>query len=365
MYNMNKWRSLAVCALCLTACMSGSAQQTQMLTGDKSNEYGVVYSLPLTELVVDVRCNITERVPGPYRQYAKRYLGAEAEVAEHSSNVRIDGVEMWHRGVPSQQQYLMQMKPAALAKLNVADSGMLLAINTETEAPEYPSLKQPGNTDAPRIDEYLRYVDSDYLSSLSSAKKAQLLAQTIMDIRESRLSLSRGTAETMPTDGRQLELMLRSLEQQENALLRAFNGYEYTRTQARRYTLVPDSTTCGENVVLFRLNDNDGFCDKEDYSGEPVYVNLSIVQSPQLPLDIKGEPKALPKNAVIYALPGTASVSLTYKGEAVGSPVQLDFAQFGTTFGLDPKLFTDRRKPSMAIFEPATGALVEISEMEK
>lgn len=348
----------------LAALCAGVAcgQQTRMLTGEKSNEYGVVYSLPLTELVVDATCHVTTRVPGPYRDYARRYLGAEAAVPEASSRVELTGVEMTVRGVAGPQKYLMQMKPGALASLCVAESGMLLAVNTQEQEPSLPPLPDDGGGDAPDIDEYLRYVDADYMSSLSSAKRAQLLAQTIMEIRDSRLSLSRGTAETMPSDGRQLELMLSSLERQEEALMRAFNGYEHTFTQTRRFTFMPDSASAqGEETVLFRLSDTDGFCAPDDWSGEPVRLSLNLVQTPQMPLDLKGEPKAMPKNAVAYALPGTASVSLEWRGEQVCSR-QLDFAQLGCVFGLDPKLFTDRRKPSMAVFNPATGALVSVTE---
>lgn len=354
--NMALWGLAALCA------GVASGQQTRMLTGEKSNEYGVVYSLPLTELVVDATCRVTTRVPGPYRDYARRYLGAEAAVPEASSRVELTGVEMAVRGVAGPQKYLMQMKPGALASLCVAQSGMLLAVNTEAEEPALPALPADGGGEAPDMDEYLRYVDADYMSSLSSAKRAQLLAQAIMEIRDSRLSLSRGTAETMPADGRQLELMLSSLERQEEALMRAFNGYEHTFTQTRRFTFLPDSASAqGEETVLFRLSDTEGFCDAEDWSGEPARLSLSLVQAPQMPLDLKGEPKAMPRNAVAYALPGTASVSLEWMGEQVCSN-QLDFAQLGCVFGLDPKLFTDRRKPSMAVFNPATGALVSVTE---
>lgn len=340
-------------------------QQTKLLTGDKSNEYGVVYSLPQTELVVDATCRVTTRVPGPFRQYAKRYLGSEAQVREASSAVELTDVKMSSRGVAGPEKYLLQMKPGAVAELCVSESGMLLSINTEAPVAALPPLAGTDESQsAPDMDEYLQYVDADYMSSLSSAKKAQLLAQAIMEIRDSRLSLSRGTAETMPADGRQLELMLASLQKQEDALVRAFNGYEHTRTQSRRYYFMPDSTSVGEETVLFRLSDTDGFCDKEDYSGEPVYLSLRELQRPELPLDMKGEPKAFPKNAVVYALPGTATVRLEYKGEAVGGETQMDFAQYGVTFGLDPKLFTDKRKPSLAIFNPATGALERIADCQ-
>ena len=80
-----------------------------------------------------------------------------------------------------------------------------------------------------------------------------------------------------------------------------------------------------------------------------------------MPLDLKGEPKTFPKNAVVYALPATASIALEYDDGPVGSPRQFDFGQLGITFGLDPKLFTDRRNPSAAVFNPATGALERIT----
>ncbi|MCM1005934.1 MAG: DUF4831 family protein [Prevotella sp.] len=362
---MKRLLIFSVCAFCALTAYIAPAQQTKILTGDKANEYGVVYSLPETELVVDASCSVTVRVPGPYRIYAKRYLGAEAPIQEFSSTAKLENADMWIRGVASDSKFLMQMKPGALASLNVSNSGMLLAINAETELEAESVLEMPENTPVPDIDEYLKYVDADYLASLSSAKRAQILAQTIMEIRESRLSLSRGTAETMPADGKQLELMLNGLEQQENALMRAFNGYEHTSYQAHRYTCLPDSTDTDTQVLLFRLSDNTGFCDKDDYSGEEVYLSFSLKSTPELPLDLQGKPKELPKNAVIYSLPGTAEVALVYKGEQAGSSEQFNFAQFGTQFGLDPKLFTDKRKPYMASFDPATGALMSITEIAK
>ncbi|MDE6077752.1 MAG: DUF4831 family protein, partial [Muribaculaceae bacterium] len=39
---------------------------------------------------------------------------------------------------------------------------------------------------------------------------------------------------------------------------------------------------------------------------------------------------------------------------------EFDMAQFGVVFGLNPTLFTDKKAPSYAVFDPATGALREI-----
>ncbi len=354
----------ALGAVALLAIMPAGAQQTKLLTGDKNNEYGLVYSLPNTQINVQASCRVKKSVPGPYRNYAKRYLGSEATVSAERSAAELTDIKLSTQGVASDRKYLMQLKPGALAQLCVDADGMLLAINTEVDAPASANTTVSDATaPEPDINEYLQFVDADFMSSLSSAKRAQLLAQTIMEIRDSRLSLSRGTAETMPTDGRQLELMLASLQQQEDALTRAFNGYEYETVQTRSYTWLPDSTQAEGEMVLFRLSDNIGLCDADDYRGEPVSLRLTQVQAPELPLDLKGEVKQPPRGAVMYCLPATERVDVIFKNETVDSE-QFDFAQFGEVYGLDPKLFTVKRNPSMAVFDPATGALVRIAEIQ-
>lgn len=78
-----------------------------------------------------------------------------------------------------------------------------------------------------------------------------------------------------------------------------------------------------------------------------------------MPIDSKGEEKKLPKNAVIYNLPGSAMVTITSLGRKIYEE-EIPMAQFGTTFGLDPSLFTDKKEPSFATFDPVTGALLEL-----
>ena len=50
------------------------AQQTQTLTADKHNEYGLVYKLPITTIRFDVTARQTVSHAGPFYQYAKKYI---------------------------------------------------------------------------------------------------------------------------------------------------------------------------------------------------------------------------------------------------------------------------------------------------
>ncbi len=360
---MRLTRNIPVLVAALAFFASAPAQQTRTLTADKHNEYGLVYSLPVTELRIEVTATKTVRKAGPYWKYAKKYIGTDKVVRDDGEEWTIDRVSVTPYGVADpESRWLMQLKPGATTYICVADDGMLLAINAEAQAPAPAKAKAPAK--APKAftgKEYLQYVGEDFIASQSSAKQAQLLAESLMEVRDAKVSLTRGTAESMPTDGRQLELMLASLSEQEAALTAAFAGSETVATVQRTFTYRPEKKG---KEVLFRLSDFGGFTDADDYSGAPVYIEIGGIREASLPTDADGAEKKLPKDAVMYALPGTATVTLSASGRKLFSE-EMPMAQFGTVFGLAPSLFTSKKEPSYATFDPATGALREIGEVKE
>ena len=350
----------------MAAILPLQAQQTKVLTADKSNDYGLVYTLPLTALHIDLTARREVAVRGPFYQYAKKYLGDATPVTENSEKWTLEKCDVSTYGVPDPEvQYLMQLRPGSVTSISVDDNGMLLAINTEVDAPESPAKgNHPVKTTTKHIDpakEYLKYVDEDFIASQSLAKQAQMLAEALMEVRDSRISLTRGTADTMPADGRQLELMLNSLQEQEAALTAAFAGVKWSETEIRGFDAVPEGN--GETIIC-RLSDFEGFVDPDDLSGAPITLVVREVSEGTLPVDAKGEPKKLPKDAVVYNIPGSAEILLT-AGDNQYFSREMDFAQFGVQFGLAPSLFSDRKEPYCAIFNPVTGALTEVSAIER
>ena len=352
---------LFAAAALLSPVPQASAQQTHVLTADKHNEYGLVYTLPVTSLKFEVTARRTVSTAGPYYQYAKKYIGTDKVIKEDSEKWEIISVKATPYGTPdSETEYLMQLKPGALTSICVAEDGMLLAINKEVDAPKQTAI--PADAPAPKsvgIRDYLQYVDEDFLASQSSAKQAQMLSQNIMEVRDAKVSLTRGTAETMPTDGRQLELMLNSLSHQEAAMTAAFTGTSVSETVTCTFTFTPEEEG---RQILFRMSDFAGFVDANDYSGDPVYISVKVTREGELPVDSKGEPKKLPKDAVIYNIPGAARITLTHLGRTLWSE-ETECAQMGVQFGLAPNLFSDKKARSYATFDPVTGALVKIAEV--
>lgn len=340
---------------------AANAQQTKILTADKHNEYGLVYSLPVTAMEMTFTAKRQVLVAGPYSRYAKKYIGADKVIADNAEIWSITGVDVDYYGaIANDTQYLMQLKPGQTSYIGVDENGMLLSINTEPESPSpSPTVSKPDNEPAITGREYLQFVNEDFISSQSTAKQAQMLAESLMEVREAYISLTRGTADNMPTDGRQLELMLQSLREQELALTRAFTGASYTETYTRTYSFIPEAD--GSTVVA-RFSDFMGFVDAGDYSGAPVQVSVAVTAEGELPKDAAGVEKMLPKDAVRYCIPGEARIEISHDSQPLYSH-ETEFSQFGVVFGLDPKLFTDKKAPSYATFNPVTGGILSIGTL--
>ena len=343
-------------------------QQTKILTAEKHNEYGLVYSLPLTALRITVTAQKETRIAGPYNQYSKRYIGTSNVISENSVNWTITDIKVAPFGVKDDaNQYLMQLKAGATTFIGVASDGMILSINAtpDVEIPVGTGLQQFGSrlleSDG-SVEDYLNYVNQDYLSAQNSMRQAEMLANNRMDVIEAYNELISGTSDNMPETQGQLEVMTEKLAEQRDAMTRAFTGSITREEFTSEYVYIPDSE--GE-AVLFRMSDFNGLVDHDDYSGSPVYINVEITNEGSLPLDpITSEPKAFPKDGVVYAVPGSAKVSIYTSNKALYSN-EFEFSQFGTTFGLAPTLFTDKKNPSYARFSPVTGALIEIGTAPK
>lgn len=351
---------LLFASLAITFGSGLHAQQTKILTADKGNDYGLVYSLPDTGLQITVVAQRTVYIAGPYARFAKKYLATDKVISEGYEEWSITDVQVSQYGaVNPASQYIMTLKPGSQTFIAVDQDGMIRSINRKPvdDIPE-PSYRPENLPEVirPTGKEYLQFVDEDFIASQSSAKQAEMLAANIMEVRDARLSLTRGTADTMPTDGKQLELMLNSLNQQERDMTAAFTGNSYTETVTRTYTYVPEEDTTS---VLFRFSDFKGFCSANDYAGSPFTIRVNVTARGTLPVDANGKEKEMPKDGVRYTIPGAAQITLSHDNRTYYNR-ELEFGQMGIVFGLNPSLFTDKKNPAYAVFNPITGGLKEL-----
>ena len=159
-----------------------------------------------------------------------------------------------------------------------------------------------------------------------------------------------------------MQLVLDNLAAQEAALTAMFLGTRSVSTAVKIISIVPDSAEISDRIIA-RVSAIEGIVDADNLAGAPLKLNLEILEAASLPVNEKGEPKRFPKGGVAYTIPGTALVTVDYEGREVAN-MELDLAQLGVTFGLDPALFTDKKAPSMVRFDPNTGAILLIGPAE-
>lgn len=350
---------LALCALALFPA-AVNAQNTQRLSATKANEYALVYSLPTTALSVTLEAEVTTKKPGEFYKYAKRYLNLDNPLTAESHSARLLSAAIGTRGIPDEdERYTVQFKSGAPTYILLSPDGIPLAVNTEetfkAPAPELPvskdALPTPLETPAAR-----QVVSQEMMQSQSTAKRAELAAQAIFAIRQTRSELVSGQAETMPPDGKSLQLMLDNLEAQEQALIAMFMGTTSTRTDVATYTVVPEAEM--KNYVLARISALDGLVGTDDLSGAPVTLSVIPTSKGELPVNDKGETIPFPKNGFAYRIPGEARVSVSYDGETFADDTE-QIAQFGVVYGLSPSTIGDKKAPQYVILDPATGAVVK------
>lgn len=346
--------------------LSATAQSTQKLTANKTNEYGLIYSLPTTALEITIVTEQVIKTPGAFYQYAKKYLNIDNPITEASESVIIKSIIVNPKGVANaDEHYLMQFKSGSTPYLIINNESLPLAINTEDisinndiEIPASTSLTaSPLESDAA-----LQVFNEEMLQSQSTAKRAELAAAQIYALRQTRTDLITGQADQMPADGQSMQLILDNINAQEAALTAMFLGVEQRATNIKTIRYIPDAEI--EDYIVARVSATDGVVDANNLAGEPIYLTIEITEKGELPINERGEVKRFPKGGVAYRIPGKANIRLNYNGIEMLNK-EFSIAQYGVVFGLDPSIFTNKKAPAYLIFEPTTGAIKELGTINQ
>lgn len=352
---------LIACALMLAA-LAAPAQTTTKLTASKVNDFGLIYSLPSTMLDITIETEHVKKEPGEFWNYAKRNLNITDAITAPSQTARVKSVTITPRGVAdNSNQWLMQFKGGQGVYVVLNAANLPVAINTEkipeAKAPALPVAKaaEPTPLEVPAASQA---ITQDMAMSTSTSKRAALATERIFELRENRNDLISGQADNVPPDGKSMQLALDNLAAQEAALTAMFAGTVKTWTEVNTISIMPDSTDMTD-LVIARISPIDGLVGAEDLSGSPIYLSLEVLEKGALPLDEKGQPRPFPKGGVAYCIPGAAKVAVKADGRTVASQ-QVDLAQLGVVYGLDPKQFADKKSQSYLLLNPTTGAILTL-----
>lgn len=317
---------------------------------------GMSYYLPKTEMQFKFLVEKATYEPGKLCMYADRYMKKNDVAQKPSVTYRILDMSMTPVGVPDTSKYytLSMDRKYSVGEVHLSDNGILLAINAQPKAELpvkhfTPALKQlPLNP--------MDYMNEDILTAGSNAKMAELIAQEIYDIRESRYMLQRGQAEFMPKDGEQMRIMMKGLDQQERALRQVFEGVTERDTTEVIISYVPIRSV--DREILFRFSSKLGFVDVDDLGGTPYYI--SIEEEHKTGASTEANKKDRDDIGLRVNLPAKIKATLFQQEKPIISH-SLYVGQMGQTENLSGALF-GRKQTVKLTLNPITGALESIKE---
>lgn len=344
-------------------CISGMKVKAQTETEPfvpGSTLEGVCYYLPRTALRVVVKAEKTVTRPGDFAKYAFKYLRLQDVPDQTNTTWTIKSVELQPYGVPDKNKaYTIHLKSKTVAPLvGLSRDGILLSINTDADETKLPPL--PERTPAPQAVNPRDFMNQEMLSAGSVSKMAELVAQEIYDIRDSRNALVRGEADNTPKDGAQLQLMLNQMDLQTEALESLFKGTKETSTEVFSLSVIPSEVT--PKMLLCRFSQKLGLVDADDLSGEPVYLSIENLETLPAPVQDEATEKKLAKveKGVFYNVPARMKATIFTASQKLAE-LETPMGQFGTVQLLSNLLF-DKKTTTKVTFFQQTGGTKDIME---
>ena len=336
-----------------SVCPTGAQAQTQVnpYTAGVTSD-GAMFFLPKTAIRVRVLAEKTTFKPGEYAAYAQRYLHLNDVGDEASVTHRIISVDQMAVGVADTTKAFSVKFNNKTAATNVAlsEDGVLLAINGQAMPQRLPERFLP--TSKKPLPDPHQFLTQEILAAGSLAKMAQLTAQEIYDLRENRNLLVKGQADFMPSDGKQMKMMLDQIDLQDRALTSLFCGTAVCDTLEYTFYVYPSGNV--NNQMLFRFSRHFGMVGADDLSGEPYTITVTDLNTvPKAVAD--GKKKKVENTSLYYNVPGRLR-SVIVHGLNIVSQEEMPAAQFGNVELLSAELF-NKHYGTRLWLNPVTGAI--------
>ena len=318
---------------------------------------GAVYYLPKTSIRVTMQVEKSTYTPGEFCKYSEKYLRIKDVPTNASTKYRILSVKQEPFAIADTSKcYAVKFDAKTVAcNVRLSNEGILLAINTDAKQPK--SAPAPTQQPRPLKNSPKSYLSEEILSAGSTAKMAELTAQEIYELRESKSMLAKGQADFMPKDGEQLKLMLEELNTQNEALTSLFIGTTENDTTTHTFTYVVDKPT--KRDILFRFSPEYGLVDNDDLSGTPYYINIEDLKTVAEPETVDPKKAAKPQQSGIYVnVPGKMRATIF---DAKNQIVSNEFAagQFGNVELLSGVLF-NKKYTTRLLLNALTGAVEKL-----
>ena len=347
--------------ICCALCIQANAQ-TSVTPFDASKDYlnGITYSLPKTELniVITARCTIEK--PGPFYQYAERYLATKDIITINNETWAIENIDIQTSAIADPNRtFQVAIDTKGIANnITYANDNIIAGVNVLSDwldkSDESDKSDKSDNSQFSILNSQFNYsvLNEDALVATSIPKMAEMVARQIYHIRESRTALLTADLEQLP-DGKALKTMLAQLDKEEAELIALFVGKTTSYTVTETYSITPDDDI--KDYVIARISTSEGLTSAGNVIGEPIYLNIEGTYY-NAPLTDPKQEKA-PKG-FYYNVPGKAQIIV--ESPDLTTESTLPIAQFGYTTHLNATLTNS--KTARITFNPELGTITKIEK---
>jgi len=298
--------ALLIFAILVPACQSQKPLTvTHVRSMDmKPGSQGMFYVLPRTVVTIDVTVVRTQQVPGPFAEFAGRFLGLQNVIRQPSTNFEISEIKINSYAEPDPTQFYFVELPKADEKnpllISLSESGLIQSINRPfnndeflkgiSETREYGYFGSDGTFNyfidtnlQERVDTILERVRVDTLTverqtlrrsmvEKSPEIRAKEVADFILKIRDKRFDIINGFAE-IAYSKEALEYMYTEMGQLEEDYLQLFRGLKSTSQIHYRFTYIPDADLSTTSHSLFQFSEREGVLPAGRRDGTPITIS--------------------------------------------------------------------------------------------
>ena len=353
-------KHLVIACLVIASTFSTFAQ-TSVTPFDASKDLlnGIVYSLPKNQINITITARCTIEKPGPFYQYAERYLATKEIITTNNENWEIEKINIHTSAIPDPNRtFQIAIDNKGIANnITYYHNNIIAGINISSDQTDKSDESDmSASTQLSTLNTQLTFdytvLNEDALVATSIPKMAEMVARQIYHIRESRTALLSADLDQMP-DGEALKQMIARLDQNEAELVAFFVGKTISYSVTKTYSITPDDNIT--DYVIARISTTEGLTEAGNVIGEPIYLNIKGTYYNAPFMDPKQE-KA-PKG-FYYNVPGEALITIDY--EDIHYTTTLSIAQFGYTTSLNATLTNN--KTAKITFNPELGTILKIEK---
>ena len=353
----------------LVSCKLNSVSTTKKINKSEIiSKQGIFYALPKTNINFMVEAVRTDIVPGPYHNYAEKYIGI--------SNVPHSQISQWEitnininsfNDIDTKQYYVLN--PSGKFSINIDKliknkivfpvismvkneyENQFYGRNNDSQGVVFKDLSVTKYIGEEKVTYFKRVQKDSVFAKIPVIKtqsvyktfenKAEEAASFIFMIREKRFELLSGMADYYP-DGKALEVALAELNRLENEYLDLFIGKTYKSTYSANFVFSPSIKQLNQPNILFRFNEDKGILPANDLSGRPIIIELDKQNNFEILSHLIYNDSTKNDN-IYYRLPELTQVSV-FDSNALLAKRKIKVYQFGNTILLPTMYLIDEEK---------------------